>query len=268
MKIILGFLVALILLASCRSSRKIVTVMTVKDTATVVTAPVESDSARLAHEAMTRVQSTRIDFNTFSAKIKVDYRDSKDRKYDFNAFVRIRKDSIMWVSVIATLGIEAFRVRITPDSVIILDKVNKTVQYKAASYLREITQLPGDFQTLQDLIIGNPVFTDAELVAYQDDGGQINMSMIGPFFKHFMTMEKINFDLLLSKLDDTDPARSRTASLEYDAYEPNGKWRFSNIRRVTLAEKTKIDVDLEFKQVEFDKPLSFPFSIPRNYKLK
>lgn len=268
MKIILGFLVAFILLASCRSSRKIATVMTVKDTVAVVAAPVESDSARMAHEAMARVQSPRIDFNTFSAKIKVDYRDSKDRKYDFNAFVRIRKDSVMWVSVIATLGIEAFRVLITPDSVIILDKVNKTVQYKPATYLREITQLPGDFNTLQDLIIGNPIFTNAELIAYQDEGSQINMSMIGPFFKHFMTMEKLNFDLLFSKLDDTDPARSRTASLVYDAYEPNGKWRFSNIRRVTLSEKTKIDVDLEFKQVEFDRPLSFPFSIPKNYKLK
>jgi hypothetical protein len=242
--------------------------MTVKDTTAVVAAPVESDSARMAHEAAARVQSPRIDFNTFSSKIKVDYRDSKDRKYDFNAFVRIRKDSIMWVSVIATLGIEAFRVRITPDSVIILDKVNKTVQYKPASYLREITQLPGDFNTLQDLIIGNPVFTNAELIAYQDEGGRINMSMIGPFFKHFMTLEKLNFDLLFSKLDDTDPARSRTASLVYDAYEPNGKWRFSNIRRVTLSEKTKIDVALEFKQVEFDRPLSFPFSIPKNYKLK
>jgi Domain of unknown function (DUF4292) len=268
MKNLLFLALAVALLASCRSTRKISSVMVIKDTSVAVVSPVEDDSARIVRETMSRLGERRIDFNTFAAKVKVDYRDSKDRKYDFNAFIRIRKDSVIWVSVIAALGIEAFRVIIRPDSVAILDKLEKTIQYQSVDYLQQITQLPFDFETLQDLIIGNPVYMKGDIKSFQDRGSQYVLSMIGPFFKHFMTIEKSNTNLLLSKLDDIDPGRSRTASLAYDDYQPNGTWQFANLRRITLAEKTKVDVDMEFKQVEFNKPQNYPFSVPRNYKLK
>jgi hypothetical protein len=268
MKNLLFLLLTIALLASCRSTRKISSVMVIKDSAVVDTNPIESDSARIVHETIARMEQKHIDFNTFSAKVKVDYRDSKDRKYDFNAFIRIRNDSVIWVSVIAALGIEAFRVLITPDSVAILDKLEKTIQYQTVDYLQQITQLPFDFQTLQDLIIGNPVFTEGDVRSFQDKGSQYTLSMIGPFFKHFMTIDKTSTNLLYSKLDDIDPARSRTANLAYDDYQPNGTWQFANLRRITLAEKTKVDVDMEFKQVEFNKQQNYPFSVPRNYKLK
>jgi hypothetical protein len=268
MKNLLFLLLTIVLLASCRSTRKISSVMVIKDSTVVDTNPIESDSARIVHETIARMEQKHIDFNTFSAKVKVDYRDSKDRKYDFNAFIRIRNDSVIWVSVIAALGIEAFRVLITPDSVAILDKLEKTIQYQTVDYLQQITQLPFDFQTLQDLIIGNPVFTEGDVRSFQDKGSQYTLSMIGPFFKHFMTIDKTSTNLLYSKLDDIDPARSRTANLAYDDYQPNGTWQFANLRRITLAEKTKVDVDMEFKQVEFNKQQNYPFSVPRNYKLK
>lgn len=268
MKNLLFLIISIALLGGCRSSRKISSVMVIKDTAVVTINPVDTDSARIVHETITRMKEKIIDFNTFAAKVKVDYRDSKDRKYDFNAFIRIRKDSVIWVSVIAALGIEAFRVLIKPDSVAILDKLEKTIQYQRVDYLQQITQLPFDFQTLQDLIIGNPVYTQGDVKSFQDKGSQYTMSVIGPFFKHFMTIDKASTSLLLSKLDDIDPARSRTANLAYDDYQPNGTWLFANLRRITLAEKTKVEVDMDFKQVEFNKPQNYPFSVPRNYKLK
>jgi hypothetical protein len=243
--------------------------MTVReDSAVVVINPQNSDSARLINEALEKIGKNRIIFNTFSAKIKIDYKDSKDRNYDFNAFVRIKKDSIMWVSVIAALGIEAFRVLITPDSVMIQDKLNKTIQYQSVSYLQELTQLPFDFSTLQDLIIGNPVYLTGDVKTYKEDGNLITMSTLGTLFKHLMTFEKNQFNLMFSKLDDVDLARSRSANLAYDKYEPNGQWQFATVRRITLAEKSRLDVDMEFKQVEFEKAQNYPFTIPRNYKLK
>lgn len=263
---VLFILIALV--AGCRSARKISTTMVLKDTAVVVINSNESDSAKLVQEVYLKMEEKRIEFNTFSAKVKIDYKDSKDRSYDFNAFMRIRKDSIMWVSVIAALGIEAFRVLITPDSVMILDKLNKTIQYQSVTYLQEITQLPFDFATLQDLIIGNPVYTNGEVKAYKDNGTMITMSTLGSLFKHLMTFNKTNFNLMFSKLDDVDQSRSRSANLAYDNYEANGKWLFATTRRITLAEKTRVDMDMEFKQVEFEKPQTYPFSIPRNYKLK
>lgn len=269
MRVTFFLFIVLSLAAGCRSTKKISSTMTIKtDSSVVVQNPAENDSIKLISDAFVRIEKNHIDFKTFSAKVKMDYKDSKDRNYDFNAFIRIHKDSVIWVSVIAALGIEAFRVLITPDSIKIQDKLNKTIQYKSVAYIKEITQLPFDFSTLQDLIIGNPVYVTGEVKMYKDDGSLVTMSMLGSLFKHLMTFEKNQFNLMFSKLDDVDLTRNRSANLAYDKYEANGKWQFATIRRITVAEKTRVDVDMEFKQVEFEKEQNYPFTIPRNYKLK
>jgi hypothetical protein len=71
-----------------------------------------------------------------------------------------------------------------------------------------------------------------------------------------------------SKLDDVDILRNRTCFLNYADYENKKGVNFSTSRTITVTEKTKLDVKLNFKQYEFNETLSFPFSVPKNYKLK
>ncbi len=264
------FLLAIVLgvfMLSCRSTRKITTVIAKKDSAVVVINPAESDSAKSVRATFDSIQQKRINFSSFSAKLKVEYRDDKNRSLDFNAFLRMKKDSAIWVSIIAALNIEAYRVIITPDSVTIMDKLNRTIQRKPLSYLQAITQVPFDYSTLEDLIIGNPVYLDNTIVSYIDQGEKISLATLGNSFKHYLTVGKSDLQLLFSKLDDVDLTRSRTASLAYAAYSPVGRLMFASARNISLSEKNKLDISLDFKQVEFDKPLAFPFSIPKNYKV-
>lgn len=268
MKIFFYSLLLSLALFSCRSSRKISTIVAQKDSAVVVVNPSESDSAKMVRATFAKINDRYIQFTTFSSKVKVDYSDDKNNRIDFNAFIRMKKDSAVWVSIIAALNIEAYRVLITPDSVVILDKLNRTVQTKSLSYLQQITKLPFDFKTLQDLIIGNPVYLDKNIVAYRDQDEKLSFSTIGDAFKHYMTVSKNDLSILFSKLDDIDVSRSRTANLSYEDYVAAGSWKFAETRKISLSEKTTIDVKLDFKQVEFDKPMAFPFSIPKNYKVK
>ena len=267
MKKLLGTLIILVLLASCRSTRQIPTVVAKKDSAVVVINPADSDSAKSVRATMERIRGKQISFTTFSSKVKVEYSDDKNRRLDFNAFVRMKKDSAIWISIIAALNIEAFRVMITPDSLVIMDKLNRTVQKKPLNYLQEITKVPFDYRTLEDLIIGNPIYLDKTIVAYADQGEKLSLSTVGEAFKHILTVSKNDLSVLFSKLDDVDVTRSRTANLAYAEYKMSGTWLFSEVRNISLSEKTRLDVVLDFKQVEFEKPLTFPFSIPKNYKL-
>jgi hypothetical protein len=72
--------------------------------------------------------------------------------------------------------------------------------------------------------------------------------------------------LVHSKLDDTDISRSRTANLSYGDYENKKGKLFSTKRRISVSEKNKLDISLNFKQYDFNQEVNFPFSIPRNYK--
>ena len=266
MRLIYVSFMVLILLASCKSTRKLTKVISTKDSVVTVINPYDSDSAKFVRSTIGKIKDKEIQFNTFSSKIKVYYSDEKNRKLDFNTFFRMQKDSAMWISIVAALNIEAFRVLIRPDSIIILDKLNKTIQRKPFTYLQVITKVPFDYQTLENLILGNPIYLDRNVIAFSEKSESLSFSTAGDAFKHFITVSKEDLSLLFSKLDDVDVTRNRTANLSYAGYVPVGKWMFAEERKIDLSEKSTIQIVLDFKQVELDKPISFPFSIPKNYR--
>jgi len=265
MKIIF-ILLAIIILASCRSTKKIQTAIEKKDTVETVTTP-KIDTTQLINNALLTLKNNRIDYKTFSAKVDVDYRGGDDKHYDVNANLRMHKDSLIWISVNAVFGIEAMRLLINKDSVFLLDKLNKTYLTRSIDYLQEVSGLPLTLSNLQDILAGNPVFIDS-VVSYSNDNSTISLLSIGKTFKNLVTINGEKNVLVHSKLDDLDITRSRTADLNYDDYENKKGKSFSSKRRITVAEKNKLDISLNFKQYEFNDDLSFPFSIPKNYKQK
>jgi hypothetical protein len=74
--------------------------------------------------------------------------------------------------------------------------------------------------------------------------------------------------ILHSKLDDADPLKSRTSFLTYSDYKNDDGVTFATNRTISVTEKTQLDVKLNFKQYKFNETLSYPFSIPKNYKRK
>jgi hypothetical protein len=261
---------AAIAFSSCRSTKKIQTAIAKKDTTseTVVVRDARGDSLRFIRETYNRLLKNRIEFETFSSKINVDYRGGDGRKYDVNVFVRMKKDSLIWLSVNGALGIEGMRMLIDKDSVRILNKLEKEYEARSLDYLQEVASLPLDLRSMQDLIVGNPVFLDTNIVSYTTGNNNISMLSYGARFRHLITMNDNDHLVLNSKLDDNDPLRNRTCHLSYTDYENKKGVNFSSGRNIFITEKTKLDVKLNFRQYEFNEMLSFPFSIPKNYKRK
>lgn len=260
----------------CRSTKKIQKVISTpvhKDTtgnaARAAAAPerdAHADSMLVIRQTLSQLSRNHVDFKTFSAKVKVHYEGGDGKNNEFNAFMRIQKDSMIWVSVNAVLGIEAFRLLITPDSVKILDRLKKVVRLRSLSYLQEEVHLPVDFYTLQDLLLGNPIFLDtAHIVLYKKETNGISLFSAGTNFRNYLTLANDGTPLH-SKLDDTDPLRARTGDMTYGEYDYSSAVPFSTYRKVSVAEKSKVDVEIIYKQFRFNEVLSFPFSIPKNYK--
>lgn len=261
--------VLIILMASCRSTRQIQTAISKKDSVVVVITPPDvkiNDTPQLIQSTLEKLKSNRIDFRTFTAKVNVDYRGADGKKYDVNANIRMYRDSAIWISANAILGIEAMRVLITRDSVKLVDKLNKTYTARSVDYLQDVTSLPLDLFTVQDLIIGNPVFLDSNVISYSNSNNQISLLSIGEWFKNLITLNEGDKALLHSKLDDADLTRNRTADLIYTDYENKKGIPFSTKRRISVAEKGRLDILLDFKQYDFNQEVSFPFSIPKNYE--
>jgi hypothetical protein len=266
-------------LAGCRSTKKIskaiATTNIRKDTtgdaaraAAAAASPrdAHADSLEVIRQAVVGLGQNHIDFQTFSAHMHVHYEGSDGKDNEFNAVVRIKKDSMIWVSINALLGFEAFRLLITRDSVKILDKQKKIARFRSVSYLQEEVHLPVNFSTLQDLLIGNPIFLDTSRILYYKKE-QVGLSLFsaGTMFSNYLTLNTDNTPRH-SKMDDTDPLRVRTCDLTFGDYEQRDGMRFSTYRKISVAEKSKVDIEIGYKQYKFNEALSLSFSVPKNYK--
>ena len=256
------------LMVSCTSTKKIQAAIVKKDSTSIyITNQSAIDSIKIIKTAMEGVNKKKIQFNTFAAKIKVEYQDVKGKQPNITAYVRIIKDSLIWISGYATVfNVEAFRVLINKDSVFVLDKINKEAQLRSIDYLQEVTQRPFDFKTFQDLLIGNPIFFSDSVVSYKEKESTVLIATLGHFFKHLLTINKTSGLLMHSKLDDINVTRNRTADITYDEYENANGFYFSTYRELTVSEKNKLDIQMHYKQYEFNKELQIVFSIPKNYK--
>ena len=268
------FLIAI--LASCKTAKKVSGIQEAinkKDTSQtvlIVEAP-KVDSAAVVKSIMDKVIKSKIDFKTFNAKVKVDYT-SANNSDKYTTYLSMYKDSIIYIKVIGSfLGIpgEGLQVKITKDSVVLVKKVgDKYVQKRSIDFLQEATEIPFDFYTLQDILIGNPVFLDNNIVSYREGNAQLLVFMIGDIFKHLITLSNADFSVVHSKLDDVDIQRNRTCDISFLNYVNLGPYRFSSYRNIVVSEKSKLDVNLDFKEFSLNEPLKYTFEVPKNYKRK
>lgn len=262
-----------LLFSSCRGTRKIQTAISKSDSTLTTSLPkdtlavvVKEDSAKLIKEVLGKLNAQHIDFTTFSAKLDVDYVGSDGKKENVNAKLQMYKDSIIWVSITGLLNIEGVRAIVTRDSVKILNKLDKKYTARSVAYLQEVSGLPLDLPALQNLLLGNPVFVDTTALSYTKDNNKLLLLSRGELFKHLLTLTENDNVLIFSKLDDLDTRRNRTSDLSYDNYENKKGVNFSTKRRIAISDKTKLDIKLDFKNYSFNETLSFPFSVPKNYK--
>lgn len=260
-----------LLLLACRPVKrvqKIETAVTARDTSTRVVMPEKKplDSLGMAGDMIQALQQKPIDFNTFYAKVKIDYADNSNGG-QATAFIRIKKDSIIWISL-NQLGIEGMRLLIRPDSVFLMNKLNRSLQMRSIRYLQELTELPVNFTELQDLIIGNPIFLDSHVSQYRNSDETVEILMAGPIFKHLITLQKPENLFVHSKFDDVSISRNRTCDITLDKYERQAGFPFSTLRKIAVSEERRLDLEMDFKNYNFNQPLSFPFSVPSNYQRK
>ena len=260
---------------ACRPVKKVQSIKTAfntKDTsqAVVIKAMPTIDSIAIVKDIKSKIILRKKDFNTFNAKIKVNYSGQEENQNE-TAYLSIEKDKVIYIQIKGDFGIVGLQAKVTKDSVTVVSKIpnNKYVQYRSISYLQEVTQIPFTFNTLQDILIGNPVFLDSNIVSYKNvNNNQMLVLMVGNLFKHLVTLDKDSYLVLHSKLDDVDAQRNRTCDITLSQYKPVNNFQFSTYRNISVAEKSKLDINMEFKDYTFNEMLKYQFTPPKNFKRK
>ncbi len=269
MKNIFILIIAIVFFTSCRSSRSIQSPVVFYDStikAIEITDTITEDTTSIFEDINAQLQKNKVTVSTFSAKIDVKYKDGEGKKNNATAHIRMQSDSVIWVSVTGLLGIEGIRGLITKDSVRLIDKQNKVYTARSIAYLQDIVKLPLDMVSLQDLILGNPVLRSSSILSLNIADEKLSLLSIGDFFKNILTLRADNKTIISSEIEETNKEEGRKSFLGYSEYENKKGINFSTSRYITVKEKNEIEIELEFKQYNFNETLSFPFTVPKNYK--
>ena len=100
-----------------------------------------------------KVNQNHLDYNWFTAKLNGKIK-KNGADTPVTANLRIRKDSVIWLSVSALLGVEVARIQITPDSLKLMSRINKTYWTGGFEDIESVYGIPANYEQLEGVLVG------------------------------------------------------------------------------------------------------------------
>ena len=251
-------------LISCRSTRK------------VIKEPIKEYGADYLFE---KLKENELKFDWFSAKFKLDLIIDK-KKNSLSGQIRMRKDSVIWVSFSPALGIEMARLIITTDSVKFINRINKTYFTGDENVVNDFLDSNVDFDVLQSILLGN------DLTYYENgkfratyDSKEYHLVTAGrqKLKKYVRTRadeERIyiqniflnpeTFKITQMKIKELKK-ENKKLDATYSDFNHVDSQLFPHKIFYDLVANTNIKVDLTYSKIVIDKALDFPFKISSKY---
>ena len=247
----------LLFMVSCKAKKQVVAKTAVADT--TVVKPIDNKKTQLD-----AIRAGQTSFNTFSGKAHA-MLNIGGNSNDVTLNIRIKRDEKIWVSVTAIAGIEVARAVITPDSLLVINRLQSLYLKKPFSYINKFAGDQVNYKTIESLIIGNAIpeliNEGATLHAYGDStilSG--NLQMLAYKLVIGQGMKTVRTDL-------TDESAGQSMQAVNSVFIQAGLRLIPTHIDITSIVKTKkIQINLHYIKSDFDVPVEFPFSIPGRYK--
>ena len=248
--LILCFAFAII---SCSSSKPVVAAESKAESST------ESNKVILGH------QSLDSNFKTLYIKSDARYEDDKQTQ-NVSAEIRIKRDEMILVSV-RFLGITMAKALITPTEVKYYEKLNGNYFEGDYATLSQWLGTELDFAKVQNLLIGRSL----------DDlsKGRYTMKIEDSLFKlednsNRGTQKSYFFEagnFLLKKSIVQQSQQARSLEVNYPGYSKQETiFLPTAILLEALHAKGKTNIEIEYKSVNLNQDISFPYSVPEGYE--
>ena len=270
-KRVLLFLSVVFALASCTTSRKVQVIQDVlskKDTVSfqIIAEKTKVDSGVIVKDIIEKIGLTKLSFATMNARVKVEY-ETVNKSDAFIANISIDKGKSIYLTVRGAMGVIGLKALITKDSIVLFFPLNKKVEKHNLSYMQELIKIPFTYATLEDLIVGNPVFMDdASIVSYKMNNNKLQVGMLGSLFKNLITLSEDNAKVLHLKLDDIDINKHRTCDITYSQHTSAMQYQFPLNMDIAIASQSRLEIHMEVKDYTFNEPLKYTFAIPKTGK--
>jgi hypothetical protein len=214
------------------------------------------------------IKTTNTNFQYLSGKGKVHFtRGSVDQSANFN--LRVRRDSAIWLSG-SLLGIEGVRALLTPDSVRVVNRLEKSYFAGDYAYLSQLLGVPVSYAQMQAILLGDYQPAPKGAVPVVKAEGD-NQNVTYPQAPLIIEQLVSNATGRLQQLKVSESGAQRSLTVGYaDFQKPSGTdlpFAFTTNVLGQQGGNPNTTATLNFQKVEVGSGhLDFPFSIPKGFK--
>jgi hypothetical protein len=208
-----------------------------------------------------------IDFEYLQGKARMVLRDA-NKERDVKANVRIRKDSVIWMTF-SVIGVQGGKALINEDSITIVSNVDKEYYVFDYAELSKRYNFNIDFNVIQSAMLGNlisprkpedDVVRETSFFLLKQNSGTVNVA-------NYINAASMKIEKVEMKEGNT----SNSLVINYSNFQPLSNKLFPYNGTISLFYKTlsgvlNTTVIFEYNKAEVgDKELKFPFNIPKRY---
>ena len=228
-----------------------------------------------------KMQENLFRYDYLSAKFTLTYTEDKGST-DLRGQLRMKNDSIAWVSFSPALGIEAARVNLTNDSIKFLNRLNKKYFVGGYELVDSLLNTTIDLSILQSMIVGNDL-TNYDLNKFKSsiDGGlyritiqerrKIKKSLKNSEDDSRVLVQNIwlnpeDFRIRQVDLKELNDGDNKKLDVTYENYFPVGDQMFPEKMIISITSQKSILIEVKFLKVDLEEQIDFPFKVPRKYE--
>jgi len=228
-----------------------------------------------------KMLDNQMDFDYLSARFTLVYGEGKNTT-NLRGQLRIKDDSIIWMSITPALGIEAARVMLTNDSIKFINRLNKTYFSGGYNLVDSVLNTTIDYSLLQSMFVGNDLTQyDVKKFRSSVDNDLYRMTIrerrkIRKYIKRGEIDTRVLVQQIwlypdtyrIARIDIKERGEDENNKLQvyYSNYVEVGGQLFPSKVIVEITSQKSISIDLDFSKIVINSPLNFPFKIPSKYE--
>lgn len=203
-----------------------------------------------------------LQFETLRGRVRIDYNDGRSTQ-SLGVSFRMQRNKAIWIS--APLGV--VKAYITPERVSFYNKLEQEYFDGDFVYLSRIVGTELDFQKVQNILFGQALF-DLRTGDYRAQPNeqfyQLRPQETQELFETLFQIEPRHFKLASQQV--SQPWRKRLLQIRYLNYkELDNNIIPSEIGITAIDTNERTQIGIEYRNLELNKPLNFPYRIPQGY---
>ena len=242
-----------------------------------------------------KVYDNSLEFNTLMIKkLNITF-NNNGNKEKFRGILKVQKDSIIWLSILAPLGVPVARFKFTPNKLSFINRLKKEYYEGDYEYISKKLNYDINYYLIQSLLTNSFIDYAQDITeikrfkSYATENNYILSTYRINKLKRiktrteklkkknktnkrlenfiYMKMEIIPESYKIKKIEMLEVAKSKLFEILYNSYSKQGDKLFPKLVEFKIIDDEKfIKCTIKSDKISFDEKLKFKFKIPKKYK--